>query len=199
MKNLDGKTALVTGGTRGIGLAIVNALASSGADIVIGGSRPNPAAERHAAALRQDGRRAHYVAADIASPEDCARLFDEAEALLGKIDVVVSVAGSMRPAAIAEATVDDYTFNFSVNALGTFLTLSQAARRVADGGRIIATSTNLTRLPRARMGLYQASKAAVEQMIFRWRVSWENARSPPMSSHLAAPTPRCSQMHDGRK
>lgn len=166
MGNLQGKTALVTGGTRGIGRAVARALTQAGANVVVSGLRSLTALDTPAPQPGEQSRMPFYVAADLTHPEDVERLFDEAERHMGRIDIVAAVAGTMRPALIAEATVDDYNFNFSVNMLGTFLTLAQSARRVSDGGRIIATSTNLTRLPRARMGLYQASKAGVEQMVF---------------------------------
>jgi 3-oxoacyl-[acyl-carrier protein] reductase len=102
-----------------------------------------------------------------ATPQPTHRAF-AAEEAFGQIDILIATAGTMRSAKIAVATLEDYDydFNFAVNTRGAFLTLSEAARRVRDGGRIIAFSTNLTRLPRAAMGLYQASKAAVEQMVF---------------------------------
>lgn len=102
--------------------------------------------------------------ADVTNPDDVRRLFAQAEAEFGGPDFVVAVAGSVKPTPFADATLDDYDRNFSINAKGTFLTFAEVARRVPDGGRIIGFSSNLTRLPRVGMGLYQASKAAVELM-----------------------------------
>lgn len=166
MVSLNGKTALITGGTRGIGLAAAQRLARDGARVIINGTAKGKLDAQAQSWLDEHCDVARHIAADIGDPTGVRALFDAAEEAFGQIDILVATAGTMRPAKIAAATLEDYDFNFAVNARGAFLTLSEAARRVRDGGRIIAFSTNLTRLPRAAMGLYQASKAAVEQMVF---------------------------------
>jgi len=90
------------------------------------------------------------------------RLFDEAEQAQGKIGVVVNSAGIMKLFPIASGKVEDFDAVFNINVRGTFNVLQQAAKRVADGGRIITVSTSVLGMSFPSYGAYAASKAAVE-------------------------------------
>jgi 3-oxoacyl-[acyl-carrier protein] reductase len=164
MKNdLHGKNALVTGSSRGIGRAIAEGLAEQGAAVAVNYRESEKAANDVVDAILRKGGKAVALKADMAVMADICRMFDEAEAQLGKLDVVVSSAAIAINKPLIEYTLDDYTRTFDTNTRGAFFTLQQAAVRVRDGGRIIAISTGGTRMFLSDASLYLGSKGAVEQ------------------------------------
>ncbi len=165
MEKLNGKVALVTGGSRGIGRAIAQRLAEDGAAIALTYHHHAEAAEQVAAGIRAAGGSAVALHAELDRAEDLTPLFDAAERELGRIDIVVANAGTFLFKPIAEVRASDFEQAFAVNARGSLLTLAEAARRLPSGGRIIGVSTLLTIQPREGLGLYAASKAAVEQFV----------------------------------
>jgi 3-oxoacyl-[acyl-carrier protein] reductase len=160
---LAGKLALVTGGSRGIGRAIVKRLAADGAAVVFSFLRDQRAAEEVMAAVQAAGGNAYAVQADLGRLAEVRRLFDQAERHLGGLDILVNNASVVVTASIAEATEQAYDRVMAVNSRGTFFALQQAARRLHDGGRIVNLSTVNTVLPAPGVAIYAASKAAVEQ------------------------------------
>ncbi|RWD72765.1 SDR family oxidoreductase [Mesorhizobium sp.] len=164
-QSLQGKTAIVTGSSRGIGRAIAEGLAANGAAVVVNYVGNRNAAGEVVAAITGKGGKALAVQADVSVPGDVRRLFDEAEAKLGPIDIVVANVGVAVIKPFVEATETDFDFVFGTNARGTFFTMQEAAKRVRDGGRIIAVSTGGTRMFFAHTALYLGSKGAVEQFV----------------------------------
>jgi 3-oxoacyl-[acyl-carrier protein] reductase len=160
---LAGKLALVTGGSRGIGRAIVKRLAADGAAVVFSFLRDQTAAEEVMAAVQAAGGNAYAVQADLGRLAEVRRLFDQAERHLGGLDILVNNASVVVTVSIAEATEQAYDRVMAVNSRGTFFALQQAARRLHDGGRIVNLSTVNTVLPAPGVAIYAASKAAVEQ------------------------------------
>ncbi|MFC4009243.1 SDR family oxidoreductase [Nonomuraea purpurea] len=159
MSVLSGKGALVTGGSRGIGKAVVERLSSDGAEVVFCYERSAEAAEQVA---KETG--AHAVRADLSSKEDLERLFAEAQARLPGIDIVVNnaaTAEAQKP--IADITDEDYERVFAVNTRAVFLATQWAARVMRDDGRVITISTLNTKVPAPTLALYCGSKGAVEQ------------------------------------
>lgn len=159
--SLDGSVALVTGGALGIGRSIAERLVTDGADVVIG-DRAGPAASAEVvAAIERIGRRSFAVQADIARPADVRALFATAAERYGKIDIVIANAGiELVDVPFADYTDDQIEEVLDVNVKGTFLTLREAARTIADGGRIVVVSSNTTRLALPGFALYGASKLA---------------------------------------
>lgn len=157
------KGAVVTGGSRGIGRAIVERLAADGARVVFSFVNHKAAADEVVEAVRSAGGEAHAVQADLGSVEDVRRLFATAEELLGSLDIVVNNAAMGTPMSIVDVTEEEYDRVMNANAKGTFFALQEAARRLRDGGRIINLSTINTVLPAPNNSLYQGSKGAVEQ------------------------------------
>ncbi|MEU4576992.1 SDR family oxidoreductase [Nonomuraea sp. NPDC023979] len=158
MTVLSGKGALVTGGSRGIGRAVVERLTSDGASVVFSYRHDREAAERVA---KETG--AHAVQADQADKDDLRRLFAEAEARLPGLDILVNNAAETGQALISEVTDEVYERVFAVNARATFLAIQWAGRVMHDGGRIVNVSTLNTELAAPGVAVYAASKAAVEQ------------------------------------
>jgi 3-oxoacyl-[acyl-carrier protein] reductase len=165
MGQFEGKAALVTGSSQGIGRALAETLGERGAAVTL--NYPFEAnragAEAGAEAIRAAGGRAIAVQADVTKLPDIARLFDEAEAAFGPLDFVISNAGGIVKFSLmvdcTEALFDAAT---TLNAKGTFFVMQQAARRLRDNGRIIGLSSSTTRLPYAGTAPYAGSKAAIE-------------------------------------
>jgi 3-oxoacyl-[acyl-carrier protein] reductase len=109
------------------------------------------------------GGEARKVRADVTAPLDVARLFDETEAV-GPLRIVVHAAGATIFTPLAEAELEDFERQTSLNAKGSFLVLREAASRIVDGGRIVHIATNGTQEPIAGGGLYIGSKAQGELM-----------------------------------
>jgi len=163
--SLEGKTALVTGGSRGIGQAIGERLAADDAAVVINYARNEQRAQEVVSAILAKGGKAVAIQADVSKPVEVRRLFSEAEKAVGRLDIVVANAGVYLSKPLIENTEADCDYVFDINTRGVFFTLQEAARRVRDGGRIIAISTGGTKMPFPNASLYLGSKAAVEQFV----------------------------------
>src|SRR6266498_5580277 len=160
---LQGKNALVTGSSRGIGRAIAERLAADEAAVVVNYTHsPQQAREVVDGIKARDGK-ASAIQADVSKPAEVRRLFDETEKQVGPLDIVVANAGVYLSKPLVEYTEADYDHVFNINTRGVFFTLQEAARRVRDGGRIIAISTGGTKMMFPNSALYLGSKAAVEQ------------------------------------
>jgi 3-oxoacyl-[acyl-carrier protein] reductase len=162
---LEGKNALVTGASRGIGKAIAERLAADGVSIVINYSKnKQPAQAAVDSILGRDGK-ATAIQADISRPSEVRRLFTEAEKKMGRLDIVVANAGVVLEKPLIDSTEEDYDSVFNINTKGVFFTLQEAARRIRDGGRIVAVSTGGTKMLFANLSLYLGSKGAIEQFV----------------------------------
>ncbi|HEY3152578.1 MAG TPA: SDR family oxidoreductase [Candidatus Binatia bacterium] len=161
---LEGKTALVTGGSRGIGRAIAERLAADGAAIVINYARNEQLAHEVVKAISAKGGKAIGIQADVSKPAAVRRLFSEAEKAIGGLDIVVANAGVHIVKPLIENTEAEYDYIFDINTRGVFFTLQEAGRWVRDGGRIVVVSTGGTKMHFANMSLYLGSKGAIEQI-----------------------------------
>lgn len=160
-----GRAALVTGSSRGIGAATARRLARDGFAVTVNGSRDRPSVDAVVARIEDEGGRAQAVLADVADPAAVRSLFDAHHAAFGRLDVVVSNAGIMRLAPLRDMSDEDFARMSEVNFKGSFMVMREAARRVADGGRIIALSSSITQLRSPTYGPYAATKAAQEYMV----------------------------------
>lgn len=164
-QNLIGKTAVVTGSSRGIGRAIAKRLAENGAAVTINYRNDAVAAEELVAQIVASGGLAQAVQGDMAKIDDIQRLFDKAEIAFGPIDIVVANAGIAILKPVIDCTEEDFDRLFSANTRGVFFTLKEAAKRLRDGGRIVAISSGGTRMFLSDTSLYLGSKGAVEQFV----------------------------------
>src|SRR5262245_47910172 len=138
---LEGKTALVTGGARGIGKASPSVSPADGAAVVINCTRNEQLAQAVVNKILGKSAKAIAIRADISKSVDVRRLFSEAEKAMGRLDIVVANASVHILKPFVENTEADYDYIFDTNTKGVFFTLQEAARRVRDGGRIVVVST----------------------------------------------------------
>jgi 3-oxoacyl-[acyl-carrier protein] reductase len=161
----EGKTAIVTGSSRGIGRAIAERLADDGAGVVINYLENESRAREVVDEIEAKGGKAIAVQADVSNPVDIRRLFDEAEAAFGRPDIVVANAATAIIKPLVEATGQDYDRVFDTNTKGVFFILQEAAKRLRDNGHIVVTSTGGTKMFFGQTSLYLGSKGAVEQFV----------------------------------
>jgi 3-oxoacyl-[acyl-carrier protein] reductase len=159
---LEGKAALVTGGSRGIGRAIVKRLAADGASVVFSYLSRHDAAQSLVAEVTGDGGQAYAVQADQGSLADLRRLTAEVQQRCGGLDIVVINAASGVGQLIEEVTEESYDAYMAVHAKGPFFLIQYAGRTLRDGGRIISISSLNTRLHPPGGALYTAAKGALE-------------------------------------
>ncbi len=154
----------MTGGSRGIGRAVVERLARDGATVVFSYRANAPAAEDVVAAVTATGGRATAVLAALHEAGAATRLWDAAEERAGAIDILINNAAIGVVGSLAELSDDDYDEVMQVNVRAVFDTVRAAARRMPDGGRIVNVSSVNTVMPAAGISLYAASKGAIEQL-----------------------------------
>jgi len=162
--SLDGKVALVTGASRGLGAEIAVALAEAGADVAVHGNTRST--EETCARIRALGRRALPVAGDMADPRVPERLVAETLAGLGNIDVLVNNAGTIRRAPAVETTDEDWLAVVDVNLHGVFRACRAAGRHLlARGqGKIVNIASLLSFQGGVTVPAYAASKGGVAQL-----------------------------------
>lgn len=164
MSDLEGRAALVTGGSRGIGRGIVERLASDGCDVFFSYLENSASAEEVLAATEGLRGSVHAAQAELGDIAAARELFAAAETRFGGLDILVNNAAIPGGGAtIAETTEERYDQVMGTNAKGPFFLMQEAARRLRDGGRIVNISTINTVLPSAGIALYAGSKGAIEQ------------------------------------
>jgi 3-oxoacyl-[acyl-carrier protein] reductase len=162
---LAGKVAIVTGAATGIGRGIAQRLAGDGAAVIV-----NHLAQQHEEAtalvadIRESGAVAFAIAGDISDRTQFDALFAGAEDGPGRVDILVNNAALAPLTPIADATDDTIDRAIAVNIKGTLYGCQIAARRLADGGRIINISSSTTGLALAGYGIYDMTKGAIEQL-----------------------------------
>jgi 3-oxoacyl-[acyl-carrier protein] reductase len=163
---LAGRVALVTGGGRGFGRAIVEAFAAEGADVAVNYNASAAGAAEVAAAAEKQGRRALAVRADVAREDHVRAMVEQVLQRFGRLDVLVNNAGIMTRGAFADVPQKDYESMWAINVHGTLLCTQYALRPMigATYGRIINLSTQLARASVGTGGFaaYAATKGAVE-------------------------------------
>ncbi len=185
------KVALVTGASRGIGLAVAERLAQDGFTVIVNYSESAAPAEALVRKIEQAGGRALAAKADISDADSVRRMFDAAEAAFGGVDVLVNNAGVMTLASIADSDDASFDRHIAVNLKGTFNTLREAAKRLRSGGRIINFSSSVVGMLMPTYGVYAATKAAVEAMT---RVLAKEVRGRNITVNAVAPGPTATDL-----
>src|SRR5215207_5861864 len=161
---LDGKAALVTGGSRGIGAAIVRRLAADGATVTFTYASNEQAANEIVASVKDSGGRAVAVQADQADLSTLSSVFDTACEATGGLDIFVCNAAGAMVNPIVDVTEPEYDRMMATNVKGPFFALQKAIPVLRDGGRVINISTLNTAVPGPGISLYAAGKASLEQV-----------------------------------
>ena len=162
--SLRGKVALVTGASKGIGAAVAKRLAQDGAAVVVNYSASSDQAQAVVDEIGNATGRAFAVRADMSKTDEIERLFDATLGHFGRLDILVNNAGIQLVKPLAEITEADFDRIFGVNVKGVFFACQQAARKMADGGRIINVSSSTTVMMLSNYSAYVATKGAVEQL-----------------------------------
>ena len=181
-----GKTALVTGGTGGMGRVIAARLAADGFDVAVVHAGDIELADATVGEIKEQGRQGAAFGADIADEVAVAALFDAVQDQFGGLDVVVHTAGINRSAALTDLDLADFDAIHRVNVRGTFVVDQQAARRVRDGGSIVNVSSQVVRLAPPALSAYTASKAAVDALT---RILAKELRGRDVTVNAVAPGP----------
>lgn len=159
---LTGKVALVTGGSRGIGAAVVRRLAADGAAVAFTYAASADKAAAVAAGIEAQGGRALAIAADSADPAAVKRAVDETVARFGRLDILVNNAGILRYGLVDHFPLEDFDQMFAVNVRAVFAAVQAAVPHLTDGGRVITIgSVTAERLGSAGVSAYGMTKAAV--------------------------------------
>ncbi|MFF9783443.1 SDR family oxidoreductase [Streptomyces nigrescens] len=168
MSALSGKTALVTGGSRGIGRAISERLAREGARVGVHYGRDGTAAKETVSAIESGGGQAFAIQAELGVPGDAEALWAAFDEQAEGLDILVNNAGINKAAdgtlkRIESVTAEDFDLLFAVNTKAPFFIAQQALPRLRDGGRIINTSTGLTRgAAKPELIAYAMTKGAID-------------------------------------
>lgn len=166
MQSLQGKVALITGSARGLGKAIAERYAALGADIVLNYSRDAIAADETASTIRAMGVRVVSIRGDVSKVADIERLFAAALEAFGRIDIVVANAGvELVETPVTAFTEEQFDRVFSINTKGCYFTMQQAAKHVADNGRIIYIASSTTSFPVPGMAVYGGSKTTPRYLV----------------------------------
>ena len=163
MGTLDGKVAIVTGASRGIGRAVAERLGRDGAKVVVNYMQNAAKAQEVVEAVEASGSRAVAVQSDIGKVEEVRRLFRTADERFGGVDAVINNASISIFKPHTEVDEEEFDRVFGLVARGTFFALQEAAKRLRDGGRIVNISSGGTVTGGPMAGLYLGAKAAVEQ------------------------------------
>jgi len=191
MANESRRTAIVTGSSRGIGAAVARRLAKDGFSVVVNYTGNAAEAESVVGDIKQGGGNALSIQADVSDPAAMRRMFDQAAAVSGGVDVLVNNAGIMQLAKISDADDGFFDRHIAINLKGVFNGMREAAKRLRGGGRIISFSSSVVGLYQPTYGVYAATKAVVEAMT---HVLANELRGRNITVNAVAPGPTATDL-----
>ncbi|WP_424468055.1 SDR family oxidoreductase [Pseudoclavibacter helvolus] len=161
---LEGKNVLVAAGAKNLGGLISRQAAEAGANVAIhyNSEDTRPQAEETLAAVRAAGGKGVILSGDLTVPGNVEKLFEDAEAAIGKIDVAVNTVGKVLRKPIADTTEDEYDAMFDVNSKAAYFFIKEAGKHVADGGKVITIVTSLLAAFTDGYSTYAGGKSPVE-------------------------------------
>jgi 3-oxoacyl-[acyl-carrier protein] reductase len=165
MSKLNGKVAVVTGASKGIGAGIAKGLAAEGAAVVVNYASSKEGADRVVADIQSQGGRAIAVQGDVAEPADVERIFVQTKKAFGRLDVLVNNAGVYEFATIDEITKEHFHKLLNTNVLGLILATQEAVKHFgAEGGSVINIGSTASRVSPPATAVYTATKGAVDSV-----------------------------------
>jgi len=162
MNKLQGKVAVVTGASKGIGAAIAKSLAAEGASVVVNYASSKAGADAVVAAITKAGGKAVAVGGDVSKAAEAQGLVDAAIKNFGKLDILVNNSGVYEFAPLESITEDHYNKIFNVNVLGLLLVTQAAVKHMSDGGSIINIGSVVSSLTPPNSAVYTGTKGAVD-------------------------------------
>jgi 3-oxoacyl-[acyl-carrier protein] reductase len=162
MFQLIGKTALITGGSRGIGAAIARRLAADGAGVVVNYATNQAAADEVVRSILKSNGKAVAMRADLSDLEQIAPLIEAAVRQFGRLDILVNNAAMSERRPLEQIDPENYAKQFDLNVRGLLFTIQAAAKHMTAGGRIINITSGIVRVRTPAASVYAATKAAVE-------------------------------------
>lgn len=163
MGKLNGKVAVVTGASKGIGASIAEYLGNEGASVVVNYASSREGADRVVKKIEASGGKAVAVQADLSKPADIERLFAKTKAEYGKLDILVNNAGIYEFGALEAITPEHFRKQFDLNVLGLLLATKEAVKLIGpEGGSVINISSLVGPMPIESASVYSATKAAVD-------------------------------------
>jgi 3-oxoacyl-[acyl-carrier protein] reductase len=166
MPTLTGKTALVTGASRGIGRASALALATAGAQVLVHYARRAKEADDVVAEITKAGGRADAIAADLAAADGASKLARQVRSIVGdRLDIVVANAGVLKVATIEETTVEDFDKLFAINVRTPFFLVQQLLPILSKGSSIVFLSSLAARAVVGTEPAYAATKGAIDTLV----------------------------------
>ncbi|HYS46825.1 MAG TPA: glucose 1-dehydrogenase [Rhizomicrobium sp.] len=163
MGKLQGKVAVVTGASKGIGAGIARALGAAGASVVVNYASDKAGAEKAVADIKAKGGQAVAVQGDVSKAADVKRLFDETRKSFGKLDVLVNNAGVFKFAPLEETSEAEYQRQFGINVLGPLQATREALPLFGpDGGSVINISSIVSRMGIPGSAIYAGTKGALD-------------------------------------
>jgi 3-oxoacyl-[acyl-carrier protein] reductase len=163
-KKLEGKVAVVTGASKGIGAAIAKELGARGASVVVNYATSKEGAETVVAAIEARGGRAMSAGASVAAADDVAALFAKVKGAYGKVDILVNNAGVYGFTPIEAVTPAEFHKYFDVNVMGMLLATKGAVALMPAGGVIINIGSNMGEIAPPNSSVYVATKGAVNAL-----------------------------------
>lgn len=162
-RKLEGKVAIVTGASKGIGAGIAKAFADEGASVVVNYAGDKKGAENVVNEIVKNGGKAIVIHADVSKETDVKDMFEKAHAAFGRLDILVNNAGVFKSIPIEELTVEEFNRHYSINVLGNLLATREAVKYFGDkGGNVINMTSVVSEKGVPTYSIYSGTKGAIQ-------------------------------------